>query len=92
MKSFYAFKGSWFEILDKLVGVIQPRNCERFSIWESTNKNQHLLIVYGIHLSPEWQRKYNVQTITEPDFNLQLKAKMKDHRIHGYNEFEKRRD
>jgi hypothetical protein len=90
MKSFYAFKGSWFEIFDKLVGIIQPKNFQRFSIWESlTGHSNHLLIVYGTEIPFEYQQNFDLEKITEPDFHTNFRHKIKEHRIHGYNEFNK---
>jgi hypothetical protein len=89
MKSFYSFQGSWFDILDKLIGIIKPSNVQRFTIWESKKNEKHLLIVYGTQLSHDWQERYDVKGVTEPEFQIKFKPKMKEHIIHGYNEFNK---
>jgi hypothetical protein len=90
-KSVYLFNGCWFDIFDMLVGIIKPTNAQRFSVWESRNKTgDHLLIVYGTRLTDEWQQQYKVIRISEPEFQMNYKAKLKEHIIHGYNEFEKR--
>lgn len=92
MKTFYSFRGSWFEIFDKLVGIIQPKDCQRFAVWESKKRNEgHLLIVYGTSLSSDWQNRHDIKEITEPDFQSNFKSKMSDHRIHGYNEYDRKR-
>lgn len=89
-KAFYQFNGCWFDVFDMLVGIIKPTNTKRFSVWESRQKlNAHLLIVYGPHLDEEWERRYNIKTITEPEFEKNYRAKMSEHIIHGYNEFNK---
>ncbi len=88
MKSFYLFEGSWFDVFDKLAGMIQPNHGQRFSIWESKIRTDtHLLIVYGTQLDSQWQRHYNINGITESDFQTYFQPKMKAHIIHGYNEF-----
>ena len=90
VKSFYCFKGSWFDIFDKLAGIIKPKDCQRFSIWESlTSQGNHLLIVYGTEVPADYQQNFDLERITEPDFQAHFKIKIKDHRIHGYNEFGK---
>jgi hypothetical protein len=88
MKSFYLFEGSWFYVFDKLVGIIKPGNAQRFSIWESKKRSEgHLLIMYGNELTEEWQGRFEVKKITEPEFQTNFKSKMREHIIHGYNEF-----
>ena len=90
VKTFYQFNGCWFDVLDMLVGVIKPANAQRFSIWECTKKNDgHLLIVYELRLAEDWQQKHNVKKISEPEFQMNYRARRKEHVIHGYNEFEK---
>lgn len=92
LKSFYRFEGCWFDVFDMLVGIIKPKNAQRFSVWESREKpNGHLLIIYGPRLTEEWERRYNVKAITEPEFETDFKCKMEEHIIHGYNEFNKKR-
>ncbi|TMI90587.1 MAG: hypothetical protein E6H06_17275 [Bacteroidetes bacterium] len=89
-KSIYRFEGRWFDIFDMLVGVIKPTNAQRFSVWESRRKTDgHLLIVYDRHLADEWQQRYRVTRVTEPEFQHHYKSKIKEHVIHGYNEFSK---
>src|SRR5258708_28625411 len=88
MKSFYEFKGSWFCIFDKLVGIINPSNTQRFSIWESKRLNQgHLLIIYEMELAGEWETNKDVTRISESEFRSRYKTRMNEHKIHGYNEF-----
>ena len=88
MKSFYLFEGSWFYVFDKLVGIIKPGKAQRFSIWESKKRSEgHLLIMYGNELTEEWQSRFEVKKITEPEFQTNFKSKMREHIIHGYNEF-----
>jgi hypothetical protein len=90
-KSVYEFNGCWFDIFDMLVGIIKPTNAERFSVWESRKKtDSHLLIVYGSWLTEEWQQRYNVKRISEPEFQMNYRSKVKEHIVHGYNEFDKR--
>jgi hypothetical protein len=87
-RSFYLFKGSWFDIFDKLVGILQPRNTEQFTIWESKpNKRVHLLITYGTALPGELQHRHEFREITEPEFQASFKPTLKEHVVHGYNEF-----
>jgi hypothetical protein len=87
-KSFYIFKGSWFDIFDKLVGILQPKNAEQFTIWESKkNKSAHLLIAYGNALPGELQSKHELKEITEPEFQTSFKPTLSEHKVHGYNEF-----
>jgi hypothetical protein len=89
-KSFYQFNGCWFDVLDMLVGIIKPTNAQRFSIWEGPKKNDgHLLIVYELRLAEDWQQKHKVKKISEPEFQTTYKARIKEHVIHGYNEFDK---
>ena len=86
-KSFYTFKGSWFDIFDKLVGILKPRNTEQFAVWESKkNKRVHLLITYGSALPGELQRRHELVEISEPEFRTNFKAASTEHVIHGYNE------
>ena len=90
VKSFYQFNGCWFDVLDMLVGIIKPTNAQRFSIWECAKKTDgHLLIVYELCLAEDWQQKHNVKKITEPEFQTIYRARIKEHVIHGYNEFDK---
>jgi hypothetical protein len=90
-KSFYIFKGSWFDIFDKLVGILKPRNTEQFTIWESkTNKSVHLLITYGTALPGELQSRHELKEITEPEFHTSFKPTLSEHVVHGYNEFHSR--
>ncbi len=87
-RSFYIFKGSWFDIFDKLVGILKPRNTEQFTIWESkANKRAHLLITYGTALPGELQNRHEIKEITEPEFQASFKPTLKEHVVHGYNEF-----
>ena len=91
IKSVYHFNGSWFDIFDMLVGIIKPSNAQQISIWESRQKTEgHLLIVYGGLLSEDWLQRNQVRKITEPEFRINYKPKLKDHIIHGYNEFAKK--
>jgi hypothetical protein len=90
MKSFYAFRGSWFEIFDKLAGILNPQNLQRFAIWESKSKIEgNLLIVYGPKITDKLQHINELEEITDPDFDTNYKSKIRDRRIHGYNEFSK---
>jgi hypothetical protein len=87
-KSFYIFRGSWFDIFDKLLGILQPRNTGQFAVWESkANKSVHLLITYGTSLSGEIQHRHELKEITEPEFQASFKPLLKEHIVHGYNEF-----
>ena len=89
MKTFYEFKGNWFYIFDKLVGIITPSNATRFSIWESKHLNQgHLLIVYEMELAG-WENNKGLNRISESEFCNNYKSRMEEHVIHGYNEFGK---
>jgi len=90
-KSFYIFKGSWFDIFDKLLGILQPRNAGQFTVWESkANKSLHLLITYGTVLPGELQSRHDLKEITEPEFYASFKPTLKEHIVHGYNEFHSR--
>ena len=90
MKSFYTFRGSWFEIFDKLAGILNPQNLQRFSIWESKSKTEgNLLIVYGPRITDKLQHLNELEEIADPDFDSNYKSKIRDHKIHGYNEFSK---
>jgi hypothetical protein len=90
MKSFYAFRGSWFEIFDKLAGILNPQNLQRFAIWESKSKIEgNLLIVYGLRITDKLQSINELEEITEPEFDTNYKSKIGDRKIHGYNEFSK---
>ncbi|SRR6266487_5155402 len=90
MKSFYAFRGSWFEIFDKLAGILNPQNLQRFAIWESKSKIEgNLLIVYGLRITDKLQSINELEEITEPEFYTNYKSKIGDRKIHGYNEFSK---
>ena len=90
-KSFYIFTGSWFDIFDKLVGILQPRNTTQFTIWESKGKTSgHLLITYGTVLPPDLQYRHNLKEITEPEFLMSFKPTLREHVVHGYNEFHSR--
>jgi len=90
-KSFYIFNGSWFDIFDKLVGVLRPRNTTQFTIWESKRKKDgHLLITYGTVLPPDLQSRHDLREITEPEFHASYKPTLREHIIHGYNEFHSR--
>jgi hypothetical protein len=90
MKSFYAFRGSWFEIFDKLAGILNPQNLQRFAIWESKSKIEgNLLIVYGPRITDKLQHINELEEITDPDFDTNYKSKIRDRKIHGYNEFSK---
>jgi hypothetical protein len=90
-KSFYIFNGSWFDIFDKLVGILQPRNTNQFSIWESKRKtNGHLLITYGTALPHDLQSRHNLKEITEPEFQASYIPSLTEHIVHGYNEFHPR--
>jgi hypothetical protein len=85
-KSVYHFDGSWFDVFDMLVGIIKPNNAQRFSVWESRQKiNGHLLIVYGSDLGDDWP----MRKISAPEFE-NYRSRMKEHIIHGYNEFNKK--
>jgi hypothetical protein len=87
-RCFYIFKGSWFDVFDKLVGILKPRNTEQFTIWESkTNNRVHLLITYGTALPGELQSRHELKEITEPEFHASFKPALKEHKVHGYNEF-----
>ena len=87
-RSFYTFKGSWFDIFDKLVGILKPRNAEQFSVWESkANKRLHLLITYGTRLPGELQLRHELNEISEPEFHAHFRRTLGDHVVHGYNEF-----
>ena len=91
IKSVYHFNGCWFDIFDMLVGILNPANAQTFSVWESRKKaDGHLLIVYGATLTDEWQQRYKVKRIPEPEFQTNFKPKIKEHIIHGYNEFNKK--
>jgi hypothetical protein len=91
IKSVYHFNGCWFDVFDMLVGIIKPTNAQRFTVWESTKKTEgHLLIVYDSRLTEEWQHTHNLKRISEPEFQLKYKPRLKEHIIHGYNEFDKR--
>ena len=90
-KSFYTFRGSWFDIFDKLVGILKPRNAEQFTIWESkSNKSVHLLITYGNTIPGELQSRHELKEISEPEFHTSFKPTLREHVIHGYNEFNPR--
>ena len=90
MKSFYAFRGSWFEIFDKLTGILNPQNLQRFAIWESKSKiDGNLLIVYGPRITDKLQNINDLEEITGPEFCTNLKSRIREHKIHGYNEFSK---
>jgi len=69
------------------VGIINPGNIERFAIWESKKQASHLLIVYGAQLTDDWKQRFGINGITESEFQSSFKPKIKEHRIHGYNEF-----
>jgi hypothetical protein len=91
IKAVYHFNGCWFDIFDMLVGIIKPINAQRFSVWESRKQTDgHLLIVYGPCLADECLQRYNLKRITEPEFQMNYKPKLKEHVIHGYNEFNKK--
>ena len=91
VKSVYQFSGCWFDIFDMLVGIIKPTNAERFSVWESRKQtNGHLLITYGPRLTEECLQRYNLKQIPEPEFRMNYRSKVKEHIIHGYNEFDKK--
>ena len=90
-KSVYQFDGCWFDAFDMLVGIIKPQNAQRFSVWESIKKtNGHLLIVYGENLGEDWRQSYPLKKISAPDFELNYRSRIKEHIIHGYNEFTKK--
>lgn len=87
-KSFYVFKGSWFDIFDKLTGFLKPRNTANFTVWEAkSQKRMHLLITYGAALPNELQRRHDLIEISEPEFQSSFKPVLSEHIIHGYNEF-----
>src|SRR6266508_526390 len=90
-KSFYIFNGSWFDIFDKLVGILQPRNTTQFTILESKRKKSgHLLITYGTTLPYDLQSRHDLKEITEPEFEASYISTLRDHIVHGYNEFHSR--
>jgi hypothetical protein len=90
LKSVYHFDGSWFDVFDMLVGTIKPNNAQRFSVWESRQKNNgHLLIVYGENLGDDWRNGHPLKKISAPEFE-NYRSRMKEHIIHGYNEFNKK--
>jgi hypothetical protein len=90
VKSVYHFDGSWFDVFDMLVGIIKPNNAQRFSVWESRHKNNgHLLIVYGEELGDTWHPAYPLKKISAPEFEMNYRSRIKEHIIHGYNEFKK---
>ena len=90
MKSFYEFEGSWLQIFDHLVGIITPANIERFAIWQPKVAGpRNLLIVYGLCLDSDWERVAGTKKISETEFLRDYKAKIAEHRIHGFNEYEK---
>ena len=86
----YTFKGTWFDIFDKLSGLITPENIQKFAIWESRSKNnEHLLVVYKFRLTDMFQRKSNLNEIDKPEFYSNLRTRMRNLKIHRYNEFHK---
>ncbi len=87
-KNFYTFKGSWIETFEKLAGMIQLKDFQKFAIWESKNKDKDsVLIVYETALGANWQKANGVEELTEGNFLSGFKVKMVNYRIHGYNEF-----
>jgi len=90
-RSVYHFDGSWFDVFDMLVGIIKPKNTHQFSVWESRKKtNGHLLIVYGEDLGEDWRQGYALKKISAPEFEMNYRSRIKEHIIHGYNEFSKK--
>lgn len=76
IRSIYTFKGSWFEIFDKLVAILKSQNLQKFAIWESKSRNgENLLIVYGSQLTAVLQNRYNLKEITEPEFDMNFKVR-----------------
>ena len=77
IRSFYTFMGSWFEIFDKLVTVLNSRNLQKFAIWESRSGNgENLLILYGSQLTGVLQNRHDLKEITEPEFDMNFKVRM----------------
>jgi hypothetical protein len=87
MKSCYEFTGSWLHIFDKLVGIINPSNIQRFAVWEakSTDK-KHLLIVYELRLASDFETGEGINRISEEEFVARYRNTPADHKIHGFNE------
>jgi hypothetical protein len=91
LKSVYRFDGYWFDVFDMLVGIIKPKNAQQFSVWESRKKTTgHLLIVYGENLGDDWRQGYPLKRISAPEFEMNYRSRIKEHIIHGYNEFSKK--
>ena len=77
IRSFYTFRGSWFEIFDKLVTVLNSRNLQKFAIWESRSANgENLLILDGSQLTGVLQNRHDLKEITEPEFDTNFKVRM----------------
>jgi len=78
IRSFYTFRGSWFEIFDNLVTVLNSRHLQKFAIWESRSGNgENLLILYGSQLKDILQNQHNLKEITEPEFDTNFKPKIR---------------
>jgi hypothetical protein len=91
-KSFYIFNGCWFDVFDKLVGILQPGNARQFTVWESRKtKTGHLLIAYGTKLPPDLQSRHDLKEITEPEFWTNIKPTLSERVVHGFNEFHSRK-
>jgi hypothetical protein len=86
-KSYYKFKGSWFEIYEKLIEFVRPQKNLRFSIWQSrTAKHDHVLVVYGLSLPGKLMMDYSLVEIDHEDVSGFVNHP-ELYRIRGFNEF-----
>ncbi len=76
IKSFYTFKGSWFEIFDKHLGIFNAQHLQKFAIWASRSGNgENVLVIYGSQLKEVLQNKHSLRQISEPEFDMSLNGK-----------------